>query len=59
MEKYKYNRNGNIVLTLDKKAIGMCNRTMGCTLVVYKAEDGDGTLLVMEHKEFHEYFTKL
>jgi len=55
MTKYINKVNGKNVIIVDDKTAGMCNKTFGTTMVVYKY-DGDSYdhLLVMEHIEFYK-----
>lgn len=56
--QYKNNNSGKIVTVIDPIAAGMCNKTLGLTLVIYK-EAGNKFHQVMEHKEFYHRFTKI
>lgn len=54
MEKYINNITKKIAIIISNNAAGMCEKTIGSTLVIYKYE---GDVLdypfVMEHREFY------
>jgi len=53
MEKYRHNNNGKIANVISSMGAGMCNKTMGMTMVVYKYEgDKYEYPFIMEQKEF-------
>jgi hypothetical protein len=61
MSKYVNKTTGKIVIVETKRAAGMCNKTLGCTMVIYKEEKPKSqyTHFVMESKEFHDKFVEL
>ncbi len=57
--KYRSKITNNIVTVIDKTGAGMCIKTLGATLVIFKLEEDLGFHLVMEHREFHAEYIKL
>lgn len=58
MRKYKNIDNGKSVVIINDKAAGMCNKTRGMTIVIFKyKEENNDFLYVMEHKEFYNQHT--
>lgn len=54
MKKYKNKTTNKIVIIIFNNAAGMCNKTLGSTMVIYKYEDDNSeTPFVMEHNEFY------
>jgi len=60
MKKYKSKLNGKVAIIISDRAAGMCNKTLGVTMVVYKY-DGDtyDYPLVMEHREFYQKHSEI
>lgn len=56
--KYENVMTKKVVIVLDMMAAGMCEKTIGMTLVIFKGE-GDEISKVMESKNFHTYYEKL
>jgi len=56
MVYYKNNNTGEIVEILYSDVAGMCNRTLGLTMVVYS---DDGHIFAMEHREFYNEYSKI
>ena len=55
MKKYKSKLIGKIAIIISDKAAGMCNKTLGITMVVYKYEgDTHDYPFIMEHREFYK-----
>jgi hypothetical protein len=55
MSKYINNKTGKVAEIISKKAAGMCSKTLGLTMVVYRyGGDSFDYPLVMESGEFHE-----
>jgi hypothetical protein len=53
--KYINKLNGKVAVIISDKATGMCNQTLGSTIVIYKYEEEDYPYpYVMEHKYFCE-----
>lgn len=60
MEKYKHNNKEKIAVVISNMGAGMCNKTIGMTLVIYKHEgDTYDYPFVMEDIEFHMNYTKI
>jgi hypothetical protein len=61
--KYVHRTTGKVVIVETKRAAGMCDKTMGCTMVVYRNEEpkqsSQYTHFVMESKEFHNKHIEL
>ena len=55
MKKYKAKLNNKVAIIINDRAAGMCDKTLGLTMVVYKYE-GDifDYPFVMEYREFYE-----
>ena len=47
-----------VVIVSDMIAAGMCEKTIGMTLVIFKGE-GDEISKVMESRNFHTYYEKV
>jgi hypothetical protein len=59
MERYENNKNGKIAIIISDRATGMCCKTIGITLVIYKYEgDTYDYPFVMKSQEFHKEHTK-
>ena len=58
MNQYKNKFTGETVFVKDKIACGMCSRTIGRTLVIYKFKEDDFHR-VMDHIEFYEQHEKI
>lgn len=60
MEKYKNKINNKVTIIISDKAVGMCNKTLGVTMVVYKYE-GDiyDNPFIMEHREFYKEHSRI
>jgi hypothetical protein len=60
MKKYKSKLNGKVVIIISDKAAGMCNKTLGVTMVVYKYEgDTYDYPFIMEHREFYQKHSEI
>jgi hypothetical protein len=60
MKKYKSKLNGKVAIIVSDKAAGMCNKTLGVTMVVYKYEgDTYDYPFVMEHREFYQKHSEI
>ena len=60
MKKYKLKLTGKVAIIIDDKAAGMCKKTLGITMVVYKYQnDSYDHTYVMEHKEFYQKHTEI
>jgi hypothetical protein len=60
MDKYKNNKTNKIAVIISDRAAGMCEKTIGLTLVVYKYEgDNYEYPFVMEDREFYRKHTKM
>jgi len=55
--KYKNVMTKKVVTVSDMIATGMCEKTIGMTLVIFKGE-GDEVSKVMERRNFHTYYEK-
>jgi hypothetical protein len=53
LKKYKNKSNGKVATIISDKAAGMCQKTLGITMVVFQYENCDYPF-VMEHREFYE-----
>jgi hypothetical protein len=53
MSRYKSRTTKNIVTVIDLQGIGMGDKLLGVTLVIFKFEDDYDSPRVMEHKDFH------
>ena len=51
--KFKSKTTNNIVTVIDKLGTGMCSKTLGMTLVIFKFEDDLDFHRVMEYREFN------
>jgi hypothetical protein len=55
MKKYKNKTNGKVAIIISDRAAGMCNKTLGVTMVVYKYEGETCDYpFIMEHREFYK-----
>ncbi len=55
MEKYENKSNGKVAIIISDNAAGMCYKTLGVTMVVYKYEGDDYDYpFIMEHREFYQ-----
>jgi hypothetical protein len=60
MKKYKSKLNGKVAIIISDKAAGMCNKTLGITMVVYKYEgDTYDYPFIMEHREFYQKHSEI
>ena len=57
--KYKSKTTNNIVTVIDKIGTGMCSKTLGMTLVIFKFEDDLDFHRVMEHREFYAKYEEV
>jgi|TARA_R110000744_G_scaffold26640_2_gene65377 hypothetical protein len=57
--KYKSKTTKNIVTIIDKMGAGMCSKTLGMTLVIFKFEGDLDFHRVMEHTEFNAKYEEL
>jgi hypothetical protein len=57
--KYKCKTTNNTVTVIDKIGAGMCSKTLGMTLVIFKFEDDLDFHRVMEHKEFYAKYEEV
>ena len=55
--KYKNVMTKKVVTVSDMIATGMCEKTIGMTLVIFKGE-GDEVSKVVERRNFHTYYEK-
>ncbi len=58
MKEYKNKTNGKVATIISDRAAGMCNKTLGITMVVYKYE-GDDYPFIMEHREFYQKHSEI
>ena len=61
MEKFINNKTNKTAIVINSLAAGMCEKTMGLTLVIYKyeGEDYEYPPFVMEHREFYRKHSKV
>lgn len=57
--KYRSKTTNNIVTVIDKKGAGMCGKTLGMTLVIFKFEDDLDFHRVMEYREFYAKYEEV
>jgi hypothetical protein len=53
VKKYKNNSNGKVATIISDKAAGMCQKTLGITMVIFQYENYDYPF-VMEHRAFYK-----
>jgi len=58
MKTYKHYLTNKIVTVVDMAGVGMCRRTIGRTMVLYK-EKGDSFHRVMDSEEFYNEYKKI
>lgn len=56
--KYKNIATKKIVNVSDINAVGICTKTIGMTLVIFK-EEGEEITKVMENSRFHSFYEKV
>lgn len=60
MKKYKNKTDSKVAIIISNMAAGMCNKTLGVTMVIYKYEgDTYDYPFVMEHKEFYQKHSEI
>ena len=60
MEKFINNKTNKTAIVISSRAAGMCQKTIGLTLVIYKYEGDDYEYpFVMEHREFYNKHSKV
>lgn len=60
MDRYKNKTNDKIALVINDIASGMCDKTLGLTMVIYKYEgDTHEYPFIMEHTEFYNKHSKI
>ena len=60
MEQYQNKQNSKIANIINHIAAGMCQKTIGMTMVIYKYEgDTYNYPFIMEHQEFYEKHLKI
>jgi hypothetical protein len=60
LKKYKSKVNGKVAIIISYRAAGMCNKTLGVTMVVYKYEgDTYDYPFIMEHLEFYQKHSEI
>lgn len=60
MKKYKSKLNGKVAIIISDRAVGMCDKILGLTMVIYKYEgDTHDYPFIMEHREFYQKHSKV
>ena len=60
MERFIHNKTNKIVIVINAEAAGMCTKTIGMTMVIYKHENEKYDYpFIMEHREFYKQYTKV
>tara|TARA_R110000782_G_scaffold252394_1_gene340178 strand:+ start:3157 stop:3336 length:180 start_codon:yes stop_codon:yes gene_type:complete len=57
--KYKSKTTNNIVTVIAKTGYGMCSKTIGLTMVVFKLEGELDFHRIMEHSEFYSKYEEV
>jgi hypothetical protein len=60
INKYKSKLNGKVAIIISNRAAGVCDKTLGTTMIVFKYEnDNYDYPLIMEYKQFYREHSEI